>query len=147
LQTGFVINFAGCPIVWASKMQTAIALSTTEAKYIALSAAMCDIIPIHALPNELAEQNLIKHVGKSKVCCTIFEDTALCLELALAPKMRPRTKHINIKYHHFCSHIHSDQNLDGTIMIQHIGTKEQMADIFTKPLAMILSRFSPFVQS
>jgi hypothetical protein len=136
-RTGFVINFAGCPVVWASKMQTEIALSTTEAEYIALSAAMRDVIPVRALLNELSDHGLIQHIGTSKVRCTVFEDNASCLELALAPKMRPRTKHINIKYHHFRSHIHSDQNPDGTITIQHVGTKDQTADIFTKPLTIV----------
>jgi hypothetical protein len=136
-RTGFVINFAGCPVVWASKMQTEIALSTTEAEYIALSAAMRDVIPVCALLNELSDHGLIQHIGTSKVRCIVFEDNASCLELALAPKMRPRTKHINIKYHHFCSHINSDQNPDGTIMIQHVGTKDQTTDIFTKPLTIV----------
>ena len=133
-QTGFVITFAVCPIVWTSKMQTEIALSTTEAEYIALATAMCDVIPLRALLNELNSNGLIPTFGKTSVQCTIFEDNASCLELAIAPKMRPRTKHINIKYHHFRSHIHSEQNPEGMINIQHVGTKEQIADIFTKPL-------------
>ncbi len=37
---GYVITYAGCPMHWSSKMQTEIALSTTEAEYIALSQAM-----------------------------------------------------------------------------------------------------------
>ena len=32
--TGFVIMCAGCPVTWSSKLQTEIALSTTEAEYI-----------------------------------------------------------------------------------------------------------------
>ena len=39
-RTGFVIMYAGCPITWGSKLQTEIALSTTESEYIALSSAM-----------------------------------------------------------------------------------------------------------
>jgi hypothetical protein len=38
--TGFIISYAGCPIYWCSKLQTEIALSTTEAEYIALSMPM-----------------------------------------------------------------------------------------------------------
>ena len=38
-QTGFVITLATCPVIWASKMQTEIALLTMEAEYIALSIA------------------------------------------------------------------------------------------------------------
>jgi hypothetical protein len=33
---GYVITYAGCPMHWSSKIQTEIALSTTEAGYIAL---------------------------------------------------------------------------------------------------------------
>jgi hypothetical protein len=40
LRTGYVIMYAGCPIIWASKIQPLIALSTTEAEYIALSTAL-----------------------------------------------------------------------------------------------------------
>ena len=136
-RTGFVINFAGCPIIWASKMQTEIALSTTEAEYIALSTAMRDIIPLRELLNELGRNKLVDQIDTTSVACTVFEDNASCLELAIAPKMRPRTKHINIKYHHFRSHIKSDQNPQGSIKILHVGTKEQVADIFTKPLTIL----------
>eukprot|EP00980_Cylindrotheca_fusiformis_P023216 scaffold10228_cov101-Cylindrotheca_fusiformis.AAC.1 len=38
-RTGFIVKYAGCPIVWSSKLQSIIALSTTEAEYMALSAA------------------------------------------------------------------------------------------------------------
>jgi len=41
-----IITYAGCPMHWSSKMQTEIALSTTEAEYIALSQAMREVLPI-----------------------------------------------------------------------------------------------------
>ena len=43
-RTGYVIFYANCPIIWQSKLQTTIALSTTEAEYVALSTAMRDVI-------------------------------------------------------------------------------------------------------
>ena len=43
-RTGYVIMYAGCPILWCSKLQMEIALSTAEAKYIALSQAMHQVI-------------------------------------------------------------------------------------------------------
>jgi hypothetical protein len=43
--------------------------------------------------------------------------------------MRPRTKHLNIKYHHLREEVKK-----GTVSIYHIGTKKQIADIFNKPL-------------
>jgi len=43
--------------------------------------------------------------------------------------MRPRTKHLNLKYHHFREEVKK-----GTISIHHVSTKYQMADIYTKQL-------------
>ena len=43
-RTGFVIMYAGCPLTWCSKLETEIALSTTESEYIALSQAMQETI-------------------------------------------------------------------------------------------------------
>jgi len=37
-----------------------------------------------------------------KIHCKVFEDNEGAIEIANVPKMRPRTKHLNIKYHHFC---------------------------------------------
>ncbi len=39
-RTGFVITLGTCLVMWVSKLQTEIALSTLEAEYIALSMAM-----------------------------------------------------------------------------------------------------------
>jgi hypothetical protein len=36
-----------------------------------------------------------------RIHCKVFEDNAGAIEIANVPKMRPRTKHLNIKYHHF----------------------------------------------
>jgi hypothetical protein len=33
-----------------------------------------------------------------KIHCKVFEDNAGAIEIANVPKMRPRTKHLNIKY-------------------------------------------------
>jgi hypothetical protein len=38
---------------------------------------------------------------KPTVKCKMFEDNSAALMLANAPAMRPRTKHINVKYHFF----------------------------------------------
>ena len=43
--------------------------------------------------------------------------------------MHSKTKHIPIKYYFVREHV-----LDKTIKLEYIGTKEQVADIFTKPL-------------
>jgi len=43
---GYLILFAGCPIVWKSQLQTEVALSSTESEYTGLSYALRDAIPI-----------------------------------------------------------------------------------------------------
>jgi len=52
--TGFVIMFAGVPIMWQSKLQTETALWTMEAEKIALAACMRDLIPIIDMVRDLA---------------------------------------------------------------------------------------------
>jgi hypothetical protein len=39
-QTGYVISYAGCPIIWFSKLQTKVVLSTTESEYVGLSESL-----------------------------------------------------------------------------------------------------------
>ena len=127
-RTGFVIMYAGCPIIWISKLQTEIALSTAEAEYIALSQAMRQVIPCM---NLLIEISCVIDIPmpKPEVHCKVFEDNRSAITIAEANKFTPRTKHIALKYHHFRSYVKSK-----AIQIFPIDTKEQTADIFTKPL-------------
>ena len=63
--------------------------------------------------------------------CQAFEDNSGALEMARSPKMRPRTKHLKIKYHHFREAVEA-----GDVSIHPVSTEDQLADIFTKPLAI-----------
>jgi hypothetical protein len=128
-RTGYVITYGGCPIVWQSKMQTEIALSTTESEYMSLSACLRDVIVIQQLLEELTVKKFLGTKSEAIVKCTVFEDNKGCLEIATAPKMRPRTRHIAIKYHHFRSHV-----AKRTIRIKWVETSLQVADQFTKGL-------------
>ncbi len=122
---GYVITYAGCPMHWSSKMQTEIALSTTEAEYIALSQAMREVLPIIWLMEEARKQDIPVLNATSKIYCKVFEDNAGAIEIANVPKMRPRTKHLNIKYHHFREEVKK-----GTISIYHTRTEDFKADTF-----------------
>eukprot|EP00804_Cyclotella_cryptica_P011813 CCRYP_020085-RA/>CCRYP_020085-RA protein AED:0.31 eAED:0.33 QI:0/0/0/1/0/0/3/0/131 len=53
---GWVIFYAKCPMIWSSKLQSQVALSTTEAKYITMSTTLWDIIPIMELMNEIRKE-------------------------------------------------------------------------------------------
>ena len=93
-----------CPILWASKLQSEISLSTTEAEYISLSQAMRGIIQIMEHLEQL-EKTLNIESKRPSVKCKVFEDNNGAIELAMAPKIRPCTKHIALKYHHFRLHV------------------------------------------
>ena len=43
---GYVLTYSNCPLVWASKLARPICLSTMEAKYVAVSAALMQVIPV-----------------------------------------------------------------------------------------------------
>jgi hypothetical protein len=126
---GYIISYAGCPIVWASKLQTEVVLSTTECKYVGLSESLRIAIVIMNLLKEMKEHGVDLPKTTPVVYCKLFEDNAGAIHLANAPKMRPRTWHINQKYHHFGEWFKS-----GFVDILPIDTAEQPADLLTKPL-------------
>jgi hypothetical protein len=129
-RSSWIIFYAGCPVSWASKLQSQVALSTTKAEYIAISQALGDVIPIMGLLQEVREQDFKVLCTEPYVYCKVFEDNSGALELARLPKLCPRTKHINVCYHHFCEHVQK-----GLIKIFPVDTKDQIADALTKPLA------------
>jgi hypothetical protein len=129
-RSGWIIFYAGCPVSWASKLQSQVALSTTKAEYIAMSQSLRDVIPVMNLQQEMRERDYQVICTKPHVYCKVFEDNSSALELARLPKLCPKTKHINVCYHHFREHVHN-----GLIKIFPIDTKDQIADALTKALA------------
>jgi hypothetical protein len=132
-RTGYVVKFMGCPIVWASKLQTETALSTTEAEYISCSEALRTVIPLMNLLEEANTHGIQVTAPKTKILCKLFCDNSGACELIRLPKFRPRTKHINTKLHHFREHV-----ANGRISIQYVPTTEQQGDIATKSLPVPL---------
>jgi hypothetical protein len=129
-QSGWIIFYAGCLVSWAFKLQSQVALSTTEAEYIAMSQSLHDIIPVMNLLQEIREQDFQVICTKPQVYCKVFEDNSGALELARLPKLHPRTKHINVCYHYFCKHVRK-----GLIKIFPVDMKVQIADALMKALA------------
>jgi hypothetical protein len=113
-----------------SKLQTEIALSTTEAEYLAMSTATRKVLPLMKLIQEMQRQGCGLKAAMPHLHCCVFEDNSGAVELATSvknPKMRPRTWHINTKYYHF-----RDKVQDGTISIHLVSTTDMLADILTK---------------
>ena len=74
-RSGYLITYSGCPISWVSKMQTEIALSTTESEYISLSLALQETIPMMRLIWEFKDKfNGENIVSTPTIRCTLFEE-------------------------------------------------------------------------
>jgi hypothetical protein len=130
-RTGYVLTLGGCPISWSSKLQTEIALSTTEAEFIALSQAMRELIPTRRLLAEICGNMRLQGGSPVSIKSTVFEDNNGAISTAHAVKMTPRTKHIAVKYFFFKSHIGPGTGIE----LVKIDTLLQKADIFTKGMA------------
>jgi len=136
-RTGFIITYCGCPITWSSKLQTEIALSTTEAEYIALSMATRQLLPLRRIMTELSNFGPIavtlnknqpmstftpsfrsSYSDRTLPASLIYEDNAACIVLAESDQHKPRTKHISLKWHHF-----RDQIQKGEIKVTKIEGK------------------------
>jgi hypothetical protein len=59
----------------------------------------------------------------------IYCDNTSAINISKNPMMHSKTNHIPIKYHFLREHA-AEKN----IRVEYVGTKEQVADIFTKPL-------------
>ncbi len=129
-QSEWIIFYAGYPVSWASNLQSQVALSTSEAKYIPMSQSLCGVIPVMNLLEKMREQDFQVICTESHMHCKVFENNSGALELARLPKLCLRTKHINVCYHHFCKHVRK-----GLIKIFPIDTKDQIADALMKALA------------
>ena len=93
------------------------------------------------LLDEMSERGFKVSGTKAKMHCKVFEDKSGALEIAKNPKYHPRTKHLNVKLHHFRSYV-----ADKRISIHKIDTKEQLADYLTKPVpVLILTYLRKFV--
>ena len=90
---------------------------------------MRETIPMMTLFQELKDRLPIEDTTP-KIHCTVFEDNNSCIEMVKCPKMRPRTKHIGLKYHHFRSKVK-----EGLITVKYVNTENQLADLLTKALS------------
>ena len=143
-RAGYIITYGACPIVWASKLMQEVALSTAEAEYAAISMSLRDVIFLMQVLDETkAELGWQTSKDVPKVHCKLFEDNSGALEMARLPKMRPRTKHLCVKMHHFREHVRR-----GLVSINKIPTRYQLGDIATKaqPEALFVSQRESILQ-
>ena len=133
--TGYVNIPFCCPVLWCSRLQTEIALSTIETEYVALSTSCKDLVPLVAVIRELSAAVGLNASFNSNIHCKVHEDNVGALTLAcLEPhRMTPHSKHYVIKYHWFREKV---ADLSQHITLIKIDTKNQLSGLFTKGLPL-----------
>jgi hypothetical protein len=86
-RTGYVIRYAGCPLIWGSRLQTEIALSSTESEFISLSQSLRDVVYIIDLIREMQTAGFYFTDFPPMVYCKAFEDNNGALEMATIHKL------------------------------------------------------------
>ena len=120
--TGYVFFVGDGAISWNSKRQPTVALSTTEAEYMAAS---------HSAKEAMWLRLLMADVGcMLDGATTIKCDNQGCIALAKNPKHHSRTKHIDVR-HHFIREAIEDK----VIELEYCPTEGMVADVLTKALA------------
>jgi hypothetical protein len=127
--SGVITKVLGNTITWQSIKQPVVALSSTEAEYIALSDATREIQWYRTWLHEV--------LGFSAPTVMWCDNTAAAT-FAKHDGSHQRTKHIDVRYHHMRQYTDN-----GTIIVKYISTNEQLADFLTKVLDKIT--FNKFI--
>ena len=119
--SGYIFHFGSGAISWSSKKQQVVALSTTEAEYMAAASSACQAVWLRRLCDELNQ----KQGSPTKIFC----DNKSAISLTKNPVFHGRSKHIDIKFHYIRELVSSKE-----IEVEFCKSEEQIADILTKPL-------------
>ena len=119
--TSGTCQFIGTALVsWYSKKQNSVALSTAKVEYISADSCCAQIL---WMKQQLSDYGiLLDHIP---IRC----DNKSAINLSKNPVQHSRTKHIEIRHHFQRDHV-----LKGDCVLEFVDTKNQLADIFTKPL-------------
>ncbi|CAJ2674023.1 unnamed protein product [Trifolium pratense] len=118
--SGFVFTLFGTAVTWKANQQSVVALSTTQAEYIAL---------VEGVKEAIWLKGMIGEMGISQGCVKIHCDNQSAIHLANHQVYHERTKHIDIRLHFVRDMIETKE-----IMVEKIASEENPADMFTKSL-------------
>ncbi|KAL8143673.1 hypothetical protein V2J09_016705 [Rumex salicifolius] len=127
--SGYTFSMGSGVVSWCSKKQPTVALSSTEAEYRATTMAAQECTWLLQLVQDMG-QDANYTVG-------IYCDNQSAIRLATNPVFHARTKHIEVHHHYI-----REKVLSGEVELVPVATNEQVADIFTKALA--LPKFGKF---
>jgi hypothetical protein len=119
--TGYCTFINNNLISWNSKKQRTVALSSTEAEYMAINEVAKELMWLRII---LKEMNV-----KVKTPSILYVDNQSAIKISENDTEHDRTKHIDIRYYFIRDLISS-----GEMKLRWVSTGEQLADIFTKPL-------------
>ena len=119
--SGYVFTIAGGAVTWSSKKQPRVALSTPEAKYVAATQAVKQLLWHRNLFQELD----LPHENPA----ILRTDNQAAISISKNPEFHAQTKHFDIDLHFLRDHVET-----GTLKLEYVPSKENLADIFTKPL-------------
>jgi hypothetical protein len=107
-------------VSWSSRNQSSVAQSTTKAEYIAAASCYSQLLWITYTMSDFGEE--YTHVPLQCVSTS-------AISVAKNPVLLSKTKHIKVRYHFLRDNVEK-----GMIILIHVTTYDQLADIFTKPL-------------
>lgn len=119
--TGYAFILCQAAVSWKAQKQRTVALSSTEAEYMALAETAREAAHLRNLLKELGE---LQHGGT-----VIFCDNSGARLLSENPVYHARTKHIHIRHHYVQEAVAS-----GRVVVEPLPTAEMTADILTKAL-------------
>ncbi|WCJ34767.1 Retrovirus-related Pol polyprotein from transposon TNT 1-94 [Euphorbia peplus] len=111
-------------ITWISQKQRCVALSSCEAEFMAATAAACQGIWLQRVLSQISDMKAGPVI--------LYIDNRSAIDLAKNPVFHGRSKHIDVRYHFIRECVEQ-----GLIVIKHVSTNEQKADILTKALSAI----------
>ena len=134
-QTGYVFYFGGGLIDWSSHLQSVIALSSAESEQLAAYSTARTCVYFRNLLSELGHTQF----GPT----TIHEDNTACISFSKNPVNYKRNRQVLINHHYI-----RDLTENGIVRLEYLQTSDQIAYMFTKPLApKDFQKFRPFLVS
>lgn len=122
--TGVVFFLGSSAITWTSQKQKVVALSSCEAEYVAAASAACQGVWLCNLLGEL--------INDAPLSVKLRVDNMSAIALSKNPVHHDRSKHIDVRYHFL-----RDKIEEGKVVIDHVSTDGQLADILTKALGRV----------
>jgi hypothetical protein len=117
--SGFIIFLLGCPVVWRSRQQQSVTLSSSEAEYVALSEAAKEL--------KFIAQTLESIGIKVKYPITVFVDNVGAIFMSENVTATKQTRHVHTRYRFVYEEVE-----DGRIIVKFVKTDANLADPYTK---------------